>query len=197
MKTIKPQRLSVLHRTFEAAGHVRLCVTAMLAGPFDEPFAPIHEASLWKMLAAELGKDTPPDACMPKLKGEVLLNARAYPRGGARPACSVRVTLGALDKTLWVAGERFWMASKPTDPIPFASMPIRWDRAFGGLGHPQNPTGKGFAPIKTDSGALVHPLPNIEDTQASGPLTRRPSPARELCSGRHHVARQVRQDRHV
>src|SRR5690348_15972802 len=41
-------------------------------------------------------------------------------------------------------------------------MPITWANAFGGAGYPQNPLGKGYAPIRDDRGEH-HPLPNIED----------------------------------
>ena len=102
MKTIKPQKLSVLHRTFEAAGRVELCVSVLLASPFDAPESPLHEANLWKMLAAELGPDTPPDLGMPKPRAEVLVLGEAHPQGEERP---VRLALGPIDKTLQVSGK--------------------------------------------------------------------------------------------
>ncbi len=178
MKTIKPQKISVLHRTFEASGSFNLCVTAMVAAPFDAPESPLHEAALWKMLAAELGKDVAPDACMPKARSEVLVNGRAYPRGGARPACSVRLKMGAVDKTLWVVGDRTWDRSgAATDPVPFAEMPLTWARAFGGPGYGANPTGKGVAPVKGELGE-THPLPNVEDPKRLvGSPKDRPVPA--------------------
>ncbi len=163
MKTIKPQRLGVLTRTFEASGRVQLCVTGLVAMPFDAPRALMHEASLWKMLAAELGRDTPPDLGMPKPRGELLVTGSAYARGGApQPAVSVRVALGQIDKTLWVVGDRHWNGSVASDPIPFTDHPVTWAGAFGGAGHAVNPAGKGLAPLATDAGPQ-HPLPNVED----------------------------------
>jgi hypothetical protein len=94
MKTIKPQKLSILCRTFEAAGSLDLCVTVMLASPFDAPESPLHEATLWKMLAAELGPDVAPDLGMPKPRAEVLVLGLAPPRGGER------LRIGPIDKTL-------------------------------------------------------------------------------------------------
>lgn len=178
MKTIKPQKVSVLHRTFEAAGSLNLCVTVMVGSPFGAPQSPVHEATLWKMLAAELGKDVAPDACMPKPRSEVLVNARAYPRGGARPACSVRLAIGPIDKTLWVAGDRTWdRTGAASDPAPFTEMAITWANAFGGPGFGANPVGKGFAPIKGEAGE-THPLPNIEDPKRLLRAPRdRPPPA--------------------
>lgn len=163
MKTIKPQKLSVLHRPFEAAGRLHLCVTVMLAAPFDAPESPLHEANLWKMLAAELGKDTAPDLCMPKPRGEVLVLGRAYPRGGPQVACSVRLAMGPIDKTLWVVGDRTWSRTgAASDPAPFTEMPVTWGNAFGGPGFTANPAGKGFASVKGEGGE-THPLPNVED----------------------------------
>ncbi|WP_438001764.1 pentapeptide repeat-containing protein [Sorangium sp. So ce185] len=102
MKAIKPQKLSVFYRTFEAAGRVELCVTVLLAAPFDAPESPLHEANLWKLLAAELGPDTPPDAGMPKPRAEVLVIGQAYPQGEERP---LRLSLGPIDKAMRVSGK--------------------------------------------------------------------------------------------
>lgn len=102
MKTIKPQKLSVFHRTFEAAGRANLCVSVLLAAPFEAPESPLHEANLWKMLGAELGKDTPPDVGMPKPRAEVLVFGQAYPPGEER---QLRLAIGPIDKTLQVTGK--------------------------------------------------------------------------------------------
>ena len=102
MKIIKPQKLSLLYRVVEAAGRLDLCVTVMIASPFDAPESLLHEVNLWKMLAAELGPDAPPDAGMPKARPEVLVIGKAYPRGEERTSCSVRLRMGAIDKTLRV-----------------------------------------------------------------------------------------------
>lgn len=161
MKTIKPQKLGLLHRTFEDGGDCYLTVTILAFFSFGPPAALLSEIDLWKFTATELGKDGVLDIGMPKPRAELLLSARAYPRGGPAPACAVRARLGAVDKTLYVIGDRFWRRGVPTDPEPFTEMPIVWERAFGGPGFAPNPVGKGVRPIETDAGE-VHPLPNIE-----------------------------------
>jgi uncharacterized protein YjbI with pentapeptide repeats len=179
VKTVKPQKLSVLVSPFEAGGKLRLCITTMLAAPFDAPESPIHEASLWRMLAEHLGRDVPVDLCRPKPVSEVVVVGSAYPRNPPQVACSVRLALQsrwgrerpqtpgsrgalAIDKTLWVVGDRVWgRAGVASDPVPFTSMPVRWANAFGGPGLADNPVGKGLAPVSTGSGE-VHPLPNVE-----------------------------------
>ncbi|MFT3772229.1 MAG: DUF2169 domain-containing protein [Minicystis sp.] len=172
MKTIKPQKLGVAHRAFETAGRVDLCVTVMVASPFDAPERLLPEADLWKMLGEVLGKDTPPDAGMPKPRAEVLMIGAAHPPGGPRPACPVRLRMGRLDKTLQVTGDRTWDANgAASEPVPFTAMALTWSNAFGGPGHPANPAGKGFVPEKDESDGEgkepkrgeARPLPNVED----------------------------------
>jgi uncharacterized protein YjbI with pentapeptide repeats len=178
MKTVKPQKLSVLVSPFEAGGQLRLCITTMLAAPFDAPESPIHEANLWKVLGEQLGRDVPPDLCRPKPSSEVVVVGSAYPRSPPQVACSVRLALGSIDKTLWVVGDRTWgRTGAASDPLPFTSMPVRWTNAFGGPGFADNPVGKGFAPLKTESGE-VHPLPNVEHPKRLiGSRGDRPAPA--------------------
>jgi uncharacterized protein YjbI with pentapeptide repeats len=99
---------------------------------------------------------------MPKPRGEVLITARAYPRRPPQIACSTRISMGKVDKTLYVVGDRLWKRGVATDPTPFAEMPITWSRAFGGARFPDNPVGKGHEPVEAD-GASTHALPNVED----------------------------------
>ncbi len=174
MKTIKPQRLGVLARSFENGDACYFAVSVLVFFPFAPPSAPLAEADLWKLAAAELG-DEPIDAAMPKQRGEVLVTGSAHPFGGPRPACAPRVALGAVDKTLYVVGDRSWKRGVASDPTPFTEMPITWERAFGGEGYAQNPLGKGLAPLRTEHGES-HPLPNVEDPKrlVRGPADRPP-----------------------
>ncbi|KYF74444.1 hypothetical protein BE11_28460 [Sorangium cellulosum] len=176
MKTIKPQKLGLLHRVFEDGSDCYLSVTILAFFSLGPPAALLSEIDLWKFTAAELGKDAVLDMGMPKPRGELLISGRAYPRGGRAPACAVRARLGAVDKTLYAIGDRTWRRGAPTDPEPFTEMPIVWERAFGGPGFAMNPVGKGAQPVETDTGEL-HPLPNIElpETLITSP-TDQPAP---------------------
>ncbi len=159
VKTVKPQRLALLTKIFEDRAEAHLVVSALAFFSFDDG-ALISEAAMWKFAAEELGKDTALDLAMPKPRGEVLVTGKAFTFGGTpRPACSVRVRLGAVDKTLYVVGDRRWRYGIASDPEPFTEMPITWPNAFGGRDYPQNPLGKGLAP----RGGEPHLLPNIED----------------------------------
>jgi uncharacterized protein YjbI with pentapeptide repeats len=160
MKTIKPQKLGVLCRTFENGDECYFAVSALVFFPFAPATTLLPEVELWKLAASELG-DEPLDVCMPKQRGEVLVTGSAYPFGGARPVCAPRVAVGTVDKSLYVVGDRFWKGSAASDPRPFDEMPITYERAFGGEGYAPNPVGKGFLPTRTEHGE-VHFLPNVE-----------------------------------
>ncbi len=164
MKILKPLRLSFVHRTFE---HKRRCLfvpTVMALFPFDSPKSIGSEVDLWKMAGKELGRFGVLDHCMWKPRGELLVTGHCHPPGKKEaPWAHVRVTLGSIDKTLYIIGDRTWGLMGPSDPVPFTQKPIDWAHAFGGEKYPQNPLGKGLSPYKTESGAPMHPLPNIED----------------------------------
>jgi len=162
MKVIKPQRLGVLARTFEHEGAFHFAVGVLAFFPFASPSQLLTEVAMWKFLPVELGKDAALDMGVPKARAEVLLTAKAYPVGGKpQAACAVRLRMGKVDKSIYAVGDRFWKGSTPTAPKPFTELPISYANAYGGEGYPQNPLGKGFAPVKTPQGEL-HPLPNIE-----------------------------------
>ncbi|MGD0526281.1 MAG: DUF2169 domain-containing protein [Polyangiaceae bacterium] len=170
MKVIKPNALGVLSRTYENGGQAFFSVAGLVFFAFGEGARLLTEQDLWKTVPGELGEE-PLDLCMPKVRGEVLVNGNAYPYGGARPVCSIRMRVGSMiDKTLRVVGDRTWKSGVPTDPAPFSDMPVTYARAFGGPGFASNPTGKGFAPSRE--------LPNVEDPRALVVAPRdRPKPA--------------------
>ncbi len=177
MKVIKPLKLGVLYRTFESDRRAYFAPTLLLYFSFDAPSVPLQELHLWTMLAEELGEGVPLDECLPKPCGEVLLTARAYPPSGEAPSCAVRVTLGGVDKQLYVFGDREWRRGVPTEPVPFRELRLGWQTAFGGPGFAPNPAGLGAALVPTERGA-VQPLPNVEHPKRLvGSPSDRPEPA--------------------
>lgn len=160
MKTIKPQHLGVLTRSCENGDEFFLAVAVLVPFSFDEHPGLLPEVEMWKLLSRELGKDVAIDAAMPKSRGEVLLHATAHPYGGEATACSVRVCLGSIDKTLYVVGDRHWHHGAPSPPKPFVEMPITWERAYGGPEFQPNPRGIGAPARGSPDG---RPLPNVED----------------------------------
>lgn len=160
MKILKPQKLGLLTRCFEHERRAFLGVAILALHHFSHALA--SEMDMWKFLPGELGKEEAFDAGIPKSYAEFLVTGSAFQPGGKpRPGSMLRVKVGKLEKTLYVIGNRNWQRRSPTEPEPFAKMPITWEKAFGGKGYSRNPLGKGIAPIKTEHGQ-THPLPNIE-----------------------------------
>ena len=113
-----------------------------------------------------------------KPRCDVLLDGCAHAPAG-RPAQRVQVGLriGNLTKSFDVVGDRFWkkdfLGVAATPPAPFTTLPVSYDRAFGGSdnSHPDpkrhaaftaNPVGRGF---HTNPDAIDgKPLPNTEET---------------------------------
>jgi uncharacterized protein YjbI with pentapeptide repeats len=93
------------------------------------------------------------------------------PGGQPLKQCQVSVAIGSLVHHLNVFGKRQWLPDgRITAPEPFSSMPLRYERSYGGPGFPENPSGVGFAPVVGADGRSVHALPNIEDPRT--PVTR-------------------------
>ena len=100
---------------------------------------------------------------------DIVLHATAH-APGASPAESVDVhwRVGAVEKRLRVVGDRTWRAAvfglSPSRPQRFTTMPIRYERALGGLLHerddaprdPFNPAGVGRLAVEGT------PVPNCE-----------------------------------
>ncbi len=182
MKTIKPQRISALTRVFEYDRACVLAVTPMVYFAFDPQGALLTEVSMWKFVPGELGAEGVLDLAMPKPRGEVIVTGRAYARNGApQPAVAVRVKLGEVDKTLRAVGNRYWRpdSGAMSNIEPFTEMPVTWAHAYGGPSYPQNPVGKGAAPVAHPSGGEIQYLPNIEDPRRAvrSPDDRPPMPA--------------------
>ena len=160
MKTIKPQKLSVMFRVFEHRGRKLFVPTIMLAFPLSAPEVMLHEVVLWKTIAAELGQGATLDEMMFKPNAEALLTGRAFaPNGTAAKSCMVRMQVGAVDKRLVVHGDRHWKNGQATAARPFVDMPLTWQNAFGGEGFGDNPAGKGAA-ASVVNGKRLLPLPN-------------------------------------
>lgn len=102
---------------------------------------------------------------------EVVLFGQARAPGGAPcTRMSVSLAVGSTRRELLVTGDRRWekqrLRQRPTDPEPFAVMPLTWERAFGGtcaveidresfvdLSDVRNAVGRGWDP-SPDAAAL-------------------------------------------
>jgi hypothetical protein len=116
---------------------------------------------------------------------DVTLNATAHaPEGREVTELDVGVAISDMQRTLRVFGERRWehgpFGMRKTPGTLFCTMPIRYERAFGGRDaggeEARNPIGRGFATNERDLAGA--PLPNIEDPAALIQAARsRPAPA--------------------
>jgi hypothetical protein len=102
---------------------------------------------------------------------DVLVVGHAYaPKGRPVTELDAGFRVGPVQKLLHITGDRTWGPLGPSSPIPFTTMPLVYERAFGGVDgesdHPErdwdgrNPVGTGFA---VKRGHLANrALPNIE-----------------------------------
>jgi hypothetical protein len=107
----------------------------------------------------------------------VVVGSAHTPNGRAVPEMLVAVELAGRQKVAVALGDRRWRSGgRISDPQPFTSMPLQWERAFGGMHQlgPEphqvlleelNPVGRGFQGKRTPSDVVGEPLPNIEDAR--------------------------------
>jgi hypothetical protein len=106
------------------------------------------------------------DFAFEKLKVDVVVNGSAYaPPGRAVPQLAVTLRIvGMIQKVLIVSGDRFVMDGNGR-PEPFAEMPIRYERAYGGstdTSHePRNPVGIGHRGCRSADAAVRSGVANI------------------------------------
>lgn len=106
-----------------------------------------------------------------KPRVDVLLVGHAYAPGGAPvSSLSAQLRIGDLSKTLRVAGDRTWVQTpeglRPSVPVPFTAMPLRYERAAR---RGDNPIGLHLA-----QAAAGQRLPNIIDSAEDGRMDGTP-----------------------
>ncbi|WP_437597891.1 DUF2169 domain-containing protein [Sorangium sp. So ce590] len=109
-----------------------------------------------------------------KPSADILMVGHAYAQPQRSGVTNVQLAFGqALRLSLAAIGDRRWQTSGPSAPSPFDRIPLRYERAFGGPGHRENPVGRGLV-----QGVAGPWLPNLErgDKLLRGELDR-PAPA--------------------
>jgi hypothetical protein len=108
-----------------------------------------------------------------------------FPGGPASDVAAHDRKQAQLIKSLRVTGDRVWLDDAPSDPLPFVSMPLGWERAYGGTTSKRqsagpdaeiderNPLGIGWAGARSSNLEILGELPNLEDPEA--PMLRRDS----------------------
>jgi hypothetical protein len=114
-----------------------------------------------------------------KRRCDLLMDGTAYAPAG-RPTTRTQASIGidTWSKTLTVIGDRSWQVGSrgitASSPVPFTTMPINYDRAFGGTddkpedpskhaAFAQNPSGRGFHKNVRKEWIEGAPLPNTEE----------------------------------
>jgi hypothetical protein len=170
----------------EAREHIVVCIkgTFTISGKDEEPqFAneqlPLVEADTF---TGEPGWSAPvyeSDYPLRKPRCDVLLNGSAYaPAGNWAKRVTVGLQVGRMAKSFHVVGDRIWqkgsVSIQASEPKPYKSMPITYDRAFGGVDDsykdPQklraflaNPVGVGYHHHLQAEFVDGKPLPNTEE----------------------------------
>jgi hypothetical protein len=146
------------------------------AKPADEQFPPVTTDEYYGDPAASSIRYEC-DFARFKPRADSILIGRAVPPGGRPvPELDVSLEVGSNKKTVHVTGDRMWEhrvgGMWATDPKSFESMPLVYERSFGGSDYSdprragselRNLIGVGFY-TNPDSGFLSgKPLPNLED----------------------------------
>ena len=99
-----------------------------------------------------------------KPRADVMLVGTCHsPNGSLATDVRARLQVGPLEKILTIYGDCYRTKDGfHSDPIPFITMPLSWERAFGGPDFERNPLGKGIALVTRQDGLTMYPLPNIE-----------------------------------
>ena len=125
----------------------------------------------------------PSDFVPAKPKADCIVVGTCYPKNGIpTPMSTVKISVGSLSQVIRVTGDRVWkigaLTSVLSEAETFTTMPLRWDKAFGGPGYKANPSGKGYRPVKGPEGQRIRQAPNLEypgDYMKS--VSSRPKPA--------------------
>ncbi len=116
---------------------------------------------------------------------DVIVNGTAYvPAGRRATELMAALQVGTLEKQLRVIGNRVRGVVGTGSPEPFASMPIIYERAFGGVDRRdaderrhrtwlRNPIGVGFGGCRSAAADVDTDLPNFEPV--SGQVEREPA----------------------
>ncbi len=163
MRITKPQTLSLLSRPYEFRREFHLAVSVVAFVPVGDLPTLLQDTAMWPFVGEELPQGQALDAVMPKRQAEFLAVTHAFAPGGT-PVGSLKVgiQLGSIVKRLNVFGDRTLVGSRASEPVPFATLPLDWTRAFGGQGFADNPLGRGFVPYETVDGLAIS-LPNVVD----------------------------------
>lgn len=102
----------------------------------------------------------------------IMLGHACAPQNKEVKQLDVDLSVGNINKTVRVFGDRQWQEGRITAPRPFKTMAMVYENAYGGThvingqiesAETRNPVGKGFAGARKPEEMNGMPLPNLED----------------------------------
>jgi hypothetical protein len=117
------------------------------------------------------------DFALFKPRADLIINGQAVPpQGKPVKELTVAVEIGSSRKEIRVVGDRVWergiLGFSASDPVPFVTMPLLYERAFGGSDHSHSDPKHHGSELRNLVGVGFHknadaidgtPLPNLED----------------------------------
>jgi hypothetical protein len=135
----------------------------------DEP-SPIRSSDEYRGDPARSSTLFEADIALVKPFVDVIVNGHAYAEGGVETReVAVRLTVGDVDKSLLVTGDR----GRSGRASAFTKMPIIYERAYGGTDDQggldqRNPVGVGYHGARSADPAVQTTLPNVEYPLGAG-----------------------------
>lgn len=117
----------------------------------------------------------------------IMLGHACVPNKMETTQLDVHLSVGQVSKTVRVFGDRQWRDGRITAPLTFSTMPLVYEKAYGGIQiidgqladtEYRNPVGRGFAGQRRPEQMDGVPLPNLEDpAQLISSPDDKPAPA--------------------
>jgi hypothetical protein len=150
--------------------------------------APLHEADVYWTEPGKSSIKYAGDYHIGKPATDIIMLGHAcVPGQHDATRLDVSLAVGQVNKTVSVFGDRQWKDGRITPPASFKTMPMVYEKAYGGFhvvngevaeADERNPVGRGFAGSRKVEEMNGVPLPNLEDpTQLIHRPTDTPTPA--------------------
>jgi len=179
----KPHKLSCIQNIQAIGGQNYLYATVFYGFDLTDPEAVLNEAVYTENAMANLPMGGFLDMGFPKAAPEVLIAGESRaPEGTSVQAQEVGFAVGSVQKRAMAFGDRHWVKASNDEirlshAVPYETMPLTPDRAFGNETHPINPAGKGCNPQHVLEQFGYAQLPNIENPDTLlKTLTDQPEP---------------------
>lgn len=139
----------------------------------DEQKPPQGEDEYWSDDPLTSSIKNASDMHIGKPATDIILTGQAWaPEGREVRQMDVDLSVGQVNKTIRVFGDRHWKNGAISSAKPFSAMPLVYEKAFGGIhehdgnivaGEARNPVGCGFTGKRKAKQMNGLPVPNLED----------------------------------